>query len=124
MNITEELVQETQAVEPKVRKTRTVYNVDNADIVRAWNTSETAKEAAEKVKMPKPILEARVSNLRKLGVPMKEMTRVTSRKTNVEDLSKLAESLLTPEQLQKIQDKTEAAAAASVEEEVTETSPA
>lgn len=96
--------QATQKPEKKARKKRTHYDVTNADVIQAWNKAESADEAAQKLGMPKNILQARVSTLRgePYNIPLKMMERKATRKNDVEELRRLAEESLTPEQLEKI----------------------
>jgi hypothetical protein len=53
-----------------------------------WQASDSAEEAAEKLGMPEPIVLARVSNYRKLGVNLKKMPRKNSRRVDVEGINK------------------------------------
>src|SRR5205807_5198562 len=58
---------------------RTQYDVTAEQFVRAWQTSETAQEVADRLKMPKPIVLARASAYRKDGVKLKKLKRTSSR---------------------------------------------
>jgi hypothetical protein len=75
------------------RRSRHEYGVSPEEFVRTWQTSETTQEAADKLKMPKDIVLARVSAYRKAGVNLKKMRRVTTRSVDVARLNKLIEDL-------------------------------
>jgi hypothetical protein len=70
---------------------RTRYAVTPEQFALAWNESESAEEAAQRVDMPLPIVLARVSNYRKKGIKMKKMPRKDSRKLNVEKINQSVE---------------------------------
>jgi hypothetical protein len=73
---------------------KTVYDVTPEQVVEVWERSESAPEAAEKLKMPKDILLARISNYRALGIKLKSMPRQKGRKgLNIAKLNKLIESV-------------------------------
>ena len=54
---------------------RRKYNVSPEEFVTAWETSETPLEVATKLNMPKPIVLARASSYRAVGVRLNKMTR-------------------------------------------------
>jgi hypothetical protein len=66
--------------EPEVR---THYEVSAEEFALTWNRSGSAQEAAERLGMPLPIVQARVSNYRKRGVNLKKMPRKNSRRLDV-----------------------------------------
>ena len=76
-----------------VHEERTRYPVTAADFVLCWNTSESADEVAEKLHMPKPIVQARVSNYRKRGIVMKKMRRKNARRVDVNLMNQMLEEL-------------------------------
>lgn len=51
------------------------YKVTAEEFVTAWNTSKTAKEVSERLKMPPAIVHARASKYRKAGVRLKSMSQ-------------------------------------------------
>jgi hypothetical protein len=70
---------------------RTRYAVTPEEFALTWNDSESADEAAERLKMPKPIVLARVSAYRNKGVKLKKMRRANSR-LDVEKLNNIIRS--------------------------------
>lgn len=72
---------------------RTVYDVSPEQFVYAWQTSRSADEVAEKLKMPKPIVHARASSYREKGVPLKKMPRHTNRGLDLKGLNAIIERL-------------------------------
>ena len=79
------------AKNPKAGKTN--YNVTQKQFVRIWETSNNLDEAVERLKMPKPIVLARVSNYRAAGVALKKMPRAVGRALDVEGLNKLIDQI-------------------------------
>jgi hypothetical protein len=82
-----------EAEQPPKKASRTEYNVSPEEFVRAWQTSETAQEVADKLKMPKPIVLARASGYRKDGIHLKKMKRGPKRALDVDALNRLIEQL-------------------------------
>jgi len=80
-------------VTTKKTQTRTEYNVSPEEFIRAWQTSASADEVAEKLKMPKPIVHARATTYRKAGVKLKSMPRKGQGKLDVDALNRLVEEL-------------------------------
>jgi hypothetical protein len=72
---------------------KTDYSVSPEEFIRVWQTSSSAQEVADKLKMPKPIVLARASNYRKTGVKIKNMPRGATRRLDVAALNKLIEQL-------------------------------
>jgi hypothetical protein len=68
---------------------RTEYNVSPEDFVRAWQSSKTAQEVAAKLAMPKPLVHARASNYRRIGVRLKLLGRGNPKRLDVQALNKL-----------------------------------
>ncbi len=83
----------TTSVTPK--DARTEYGLSAEQIVRAWQLSGSAQEAADKLGMPKPILHARVSGYRKKGVRLKSMPRTPGREIDVDAMNRLIQTLGT-----------------------------
>jgi hypothetical protein len=54
------------------------YHVTPEQFIRVWQTSETAEEAATRLGMPKPIVHARASEYRGMGITLKKMPRAKS----------------------------------------------
>jgi hypothetical protein len=75
------------------RPGKTEYNVSAEQFITVWQTSDTAQEAAERLKMPKDIAHARASMYRKAGVRLKRMPRRGQGGLNVAALNKLIEEL-------------------------------
>lgn len=65
------------------------------DVVRAWQTSASIREAAEKIGMREDALRQRAYLLRKRGVNLKPMGNPT-RKLDIAALNELANSLAVP----------------------------
>jgi hypothetical protein len=77
----------------KPTKTRTTYNVTQAEFVTAWQSSETADEAAEKLGMPKDIVVARAAAYRKKKVKLKNMSKPGRKPLDVDGLNQLIKEL-------------------------------
>jgi hypothetical protein len=75
------------------KQTRTEYNVSPEAFIRAWQTSSSADEVAEKLKMPKPIVHARATTYRKAGVKLKSMPRAGKASLDVDALNRLVDEL-------------------------------
>lgn len=69
------------------------YSVTPEEFIEVWQTSDSAEAVAQKLKMPKPIVHARVSTYRSAGVKLKKMKRKANRKLNVEELNALIDHL-------------------------------
>jgi hypothetical protein len=67
------------------------YNVSAADFVRAWESSTDAAEVAAKLGMPRPLVNARAADYRRMGVKLKKLKRSNSRRLDVEALNKLTQ---------------------------------
>lgn len=77
----------------KKSKSQKTYHVTAEDFVIAWNTSTSAKEVAEKVGMPIPIVHARASKYRKAGVRLRDHKVQSGRSLNVAKLNALIDEL-------------------------------
>lgn len=77
---------------------RNSYDVTPEQFIFIWQTSETPQEAADKLKMPRPIVLARATGYRRRGIPLKAMPRRGRRTVDVEKLKRLAEELVGREQ--------------------------
>jgi biotin operon repressor len=66
------------------------YRVTPEEFVVAWQTSTSAQEVADKLKMPKANVLARACSYRKAGVQLKRMKRASGRRLNVERLNSLS----------------------------------
>src|SRR5262245_54386200 len=75
------------------RKERATYDVSPEQFVHAWQTSDSADEVAEKLKMPKPIVHARVSLYRQFGIKLKKMPRRRKDRLDVEALNRMIERI-------------------------------
>lgn len=71
------------------KRTRNRYEVSSEDFVKTWQSSNTAQEVSEKLKMPKSIVLARSAGYRKAGVKLKKMERNNPRKLDVSALNTL-----------------------------------
>jgi len=77
----------------KKSKSQKTYHVTAEEFVIAWNTSTSAKEVAEKVGMPIPIVHARASKYRKAGVRLKDHKVQSGRSLNVAKLNALIDEM-------------------------------
>jgi hypothetical protein len=68
---------------------RKEYGVSPEQFIEAWQTSETADEVARRLSMPKPIVLARASTYRKMGLALKEMRRRHKKELDVDALNDL-----------------------------------
>jgi hypothetical protein len=75
-------------------KPKASYDVSAEKFVETWQQSDSADEVAEKLSMPKPIVLARASGYRKIGIKIKKMKK-KSPVIDVERLNKLIEKLET-----------------------------
>ena len=73
------------------------YNVSASDFVRAWESSTDAAEVAAKVGMPRPLVNARAADYRRMGVKLKKLKRSNPRRLDVEALNKLTQQGTSPE---------------------------
>jgi dihydroxyacetone kinase len=62
------------------------YDASPEETVIVWQLAKSAKEAASYLKMPRPILSARISNYRSMGVDVKTMNRASRRTLDPERL--------------------------------------
>jgi hypothetical protein len=69
------------------------YGVSPERFVEAWETSESAAEVAEKLQMPKAIVQARASNYRAAGIKLKPMPRRPKNKIDAAALNKRIEEV-------------------------------
>lgn len=69
------------------------YDVSAEEFVRVWQTSASSDEAAERLKMPKPIVHSRASAYRKVGVKLKKMPRPKNAKLDVSGLNNLVDTI-------------------------------
>jgi hypothetical protein len=69
------------------------YNVSAEEFIRTWQASATADEVAEKLGMPKPIVHARASSYRSVGIRLKKMPRPEGKTIDVEGLNALIDYL-------------------------------
>lgn len=72
-------------------------HVTPSQFIEAWETSDSAKEAAEKLGMTRSAVSARASQYRKKGILLKKMARTrrgpTLTKEVVADLNRLVEEI-------------------------------
>jgi len=77
-----------------MKKKRTEYNLTPEKVLEVWQTSHSAQEAADKLGMPKPILHARISKYRKMGVEgIKKMPRPRRASLDVDGMSEFVKRL-------------------------------
>ena len=76
------------AVEAKEKKSRKKYDVDGKKFVAAWQDSNSAAEAAEKLGMPRNIVLARYALYKGKGVTLKKMDRKNPRRLDVDELNR------------------------------------
>lgn len=69
---------------------RTNYDVPAARFIEVWNASESAEQVAQITGMPKPIVLARASNYRSMGINLKKMRRSGRPRLDLEELKKIA----------------------------------
>jgi hypothetical protein len=69
------------------------YDVSPEAFIRAWQTSQTPQEVADRLKMPKPIVLARASKYRREGVTLKKMKKGPKRTLDVPALNLLIREL-------------------------------
>jgi len=70
-------------------KDRKGYDVTPEQFIEIWQASESAQEAADKLKMPKGIALARASAYRNLGIRLKKMEKKGRTKLDVKSLNDL-----------------------------------
>jgi hypothetical protein len=75
---------------------RRSYGVSPDRFIEVWETSESAADAAEKLQMPKPIVQARASNYRTAGVKLKPMPRRPKNKIDPDALNRKIEEIGRP----------------------------
>jgi hypothetical protein len=66
---------------------KTDYDVPAEVFVRTWQEASSAQEVAEKLKMPKPIVHARASMYRGIGIKLKCMPRHRTQALDVKGLN-------------------------------------
>ena len=71
----------------------TKYNVSASDFVLAWESSTDAAEVAAKLGMTRPLVNARASYYRRIGINLKKLKRANARRLDVEALNKLTQRL-------------------------------
>lgn len=86
VEVTSKVATDATAVQKRSRKK---YNVDGKAFVEAWQSSTSAQEAADKLGMPKNIVQARYALYKSRGVDLKRMDRPSPRKLDVEGLNAL-----------------------------------
>jgi hypothetical protein len=72
------------------------YNISASDFIRAWESSTKAAEIAVKLGMPRPLVHARASYYRRIGVKLKKLAHIRPRRLDVEAPNRLTQRL-TPE---------------------------
>lgn len=73
----------------KEKKSRKKYGVDATTFVTAWQGANSVQEVADKLNMPKNIVQARYSLYKKDGVNLKKMERKSPKKLDVAALNEL-----------------------------------
>jgi hypothetical protein len=79
--------------ETKAELDRKAYDVPPEKFIEVWQTSNSADEVSQRLGMPKPIVHARASNYRQLGIKLKKMPRTPRHKLDVAHLNRLIEEL-------------------------------
>jgi hypothetical protein len=69
------------------------YEVTPEQFITAWQIADSIDEVVEKLGMPKPIVHARASNYRQVGIKLKKMPRKRRDGLDVESLNRLIEQL-------------------------------
>lgn len=64
-----------------------------AKFIEVWENSDSADEVAEKLGMPKPIVHARASSYRQMGIKLKKMPRHSTRGLDVQGLNDLIDEI-------------------------------
>lgn len=96
-------VQVQEEGEVRTKRERKQYGVTAAEFVKAWQSSNSAQEVADKLGMPKHIVLARSAVYRKQrkdgkpGINLKRMPRQKTNGLDVETLNRLAEETLNSE---------------------------
>jgi hypothetical protein len=72
---------------------RKTYNVTPEDFITVWQTSDSAQQVSDKLKMPKAIVLARASTYRQSGIRLKKMKRRNRRALDVAALNRLIDEL-------------------------------
>lgn len=67
--------------------------INNRKFVKAWMTSDTINDVADKMRMTVSSAYAKAYNLRKRGVNLPDKKRVSTPHDTVEDLNKLIDEL-------------------------------
>lgn len=75
------------------KQKRREYNVSPEEFIRVWESSETSDEVAKRLKMPKPIVNARAAGYRKNGVRLKKMRRGSNKGLDVDRLNRIIEKI-------------------------------
>ncbi len=70
-----------------MKKGKTDYDVPADVFVRTWQSSSSAQEVADKLKMPKPIVHARASMYRGAGIALKRMPRHQTEALDIKGLN-------------------------------------
>lgn len=73
----------------RTRERRARYDVPPERFVVAWNTSDSAQQAADALGMPRSVVIARAAKYRQAGVKLKGMKRGRRPKLDVDALNRL-----------------------------------
>ena len=92
------MAKKTAAEKPSQRESggntgREKYDVSAEQFIKVWQTSESADEVAERLRMPKGIVHARASNYRTAGIKLKKMPRRPKNRLDVDALNRLIEQI-------------------------------
>jgi hypothetical protein len=72
---------------------KTDYSVPAEVFIATWQTSDSAIEVAEKLKMPKDIVHARASTYRQAGIRLKKMPRHKTKALDVDKLNAIIDEI-------------------------------
>ena len=74
-------------------KGKTDYNVPAEVFIATWQTSASAMEVSEKLKMPKDIVHARASTYRQAGIRLKKMPRHQTKALDVDKMNAIIDEI-------------------------------
>ena len=74
-------------------KGKTDYNVPAEVFIATWQTSASAMEVSERLKMPKDIVHARASTYRQAGIRLKKMPRHQTKALDVDKMNAIIDEI-------------------------------
>ena len=72
---------------------KTDYNVPAEVFIATWQTSASAMEVSERLKMPKDIVHARASTYRQAGIRLKKMPRHQTKALDVDKMNAIIDEI-------------------------------